>query len=524
MSPEQARGLNLDARSDIFSLGVVLHEMLSGKSPFAGATNADVIAAISTKEPPPITQYTPEAPEALDELKRILTLSLKKERAERYQTAREMLADLKRVKQRLEIEVELKRYPVKNDGLDNATTDEKNAVEAAARPTISAENLRPVKSYSKTEHAGIGPSHKTKVVILKRMAVMATVVLVFITTWMFLRHRPGTPAAVAQSRLSRTESVDPQAYEYYQTGIYFWNKRTDATIRKGIEYFQQAIQRDPNYALAYAGMANAYMVLGNFSRREDAEEACSKSKEMAKKALQMDEGLAEAHTALAQSLFYCDWNWADAETEFQRAIELNSNYGFAHQAYSRLLIALGRQNWVAEVKRAVELDPVSLITGGAGSSYIESGQYDLAIETIRKKLELDPNYPAAYGALGGAYRLKGMYPEAIENLKKAVDLSGGAPGPLSNLGYTYGVSGKPNEALQILQRLTLLSKRRYVSPYIFARVYVGLGEKDLAFEWLAKAVADHSIDPVNLRHAKEMDSIRSDPRYIELMRGIGLPP
>src|SRR5215471_7811669 len=154
MSPEQARGLNLDARSDIFSLGVVLHEMLSGKSPFAGATNADVIAAISTKEPPPITQYTPEAPEALDELKRILTLSLQKERAERYQTAREMLADLRRAQQRLEIEVELKRYPVKNDGLDNATTDEKNAVEGAARPTISAENLRPVKSYSKTEHAG----------------------------------------------------------------------------------------------------------------------------------------------------------------------------------------------------------------------------------------------------------------------------------------------------------------------------------------------------------------------------------
>src|SRR5215469_1374413 len=177
MSPEQARGLTLDARSDIFSLGVVLHEMLSGKSPFAGATTADVIAAILAKEPPPITQYRPEAPKALEELKRILTLSLQKERAERYQTAREMLADLTRAKQRLEIEVELKRNSATSGGLDHVTTAEEKVVEAAVR--ISAENLRPVFPYGKTEPEGFAPTHKTTAGIWK-LTVMATLVLVFI--------------------------------------------------------------------------------------------------------------------------------------------------------------------------------------------------------------------------------------------------------------------------------------------------------------------------------------------------------
>src|SRR5262249_9452071 len=311
----------------------------------------------------------------------------------------------------------------------------------------------------------------------------------------------------------RTESVDPQAYEFYSKGLYFWNKRTDAAVRKGIDYFQQAIQRDPNYALAYAGLANAYNV----------SEQCSESKAMARIALQMDEGLAEAHTALAMSLYECDWDWADAETEFQRAIALNPNYGLAHQWHGLLLNALGRrQESVAENKRAHELDPLSLVSGGGGG-YIASGQYDLFIEVRRKKLEIDPNYPGAYGELGRMYNVRGMYTEAIANLQKAVDLSGETPQFLSALGYTYGVWGKRNEALKILHQLTLLSKRRYVSPYNIAMVYLGLGEKDRAFDWLQKAVADRSIPP-HLVRSKEMDSIRSDARYAELLRRIGLPP
>jgi tetratricopeptide (TPR) repeat protein len=183
---------------------------------------------------------------------------------------------------------------------------------------------------------------------------------------------------------------------------------------------------------------------------------------------------------------------------------------------------VGRPNWAAEVKRAGELDPLSLVTAGGGW-YIESGEYDLAIETARKKLELDPNSPLPYLYLGRAYTRKGMYRDAIAEIQKGVSLSGGAPGPLSALGYTYGVSGNRDEALKILPQLTLLSKRRYVSPYDIALVYVGLGEKDRAFDWLQKAVADRSIPLVSLRTGEEMDSLRSDPRYTELLDRIGLP-
>jgi TolB-like protein len=564
-----------------------------------------------------------------------------------------MLADLKRAKQRLEIEVELKRNSATSAGLDHVTTAEEKVVEAAVR--ISAENLRPGFPYGKTEPEGLAPPHKTTAGIWKLTIVTATLVLVFITTWMFLRNRPGAPGAVAairslailpfenlshhpeqgffadgmtdalittleqisslkvisrdsvmrykgtrkplpdiakelnvdgivegavirsgervrvdaqlieastdrhfwgktyvrnlsdmialqnevaqaitneiqvklttgeEARLLRTESVDPQAHEFYVKGVYFWGLRNygDETLRKSIDYFQQAIQRYPKYALAYAGLANANFELTDLS----PEEKCSKSKDMARIALQMDKGLAEAHTALARS-FECDRDWASAEMEFQRAIELNPGYATAHQWYATLLKILGRQNWGAEAKLAGELDPLSRVNAW-GFWYLYSGQYDLFLETTRKKLELDPNNPnnaRIYNrALARVYTLKGMYPEAIAILQKTVDL-GEAPLALSALGYTYAVSGKRNEALKTLHQLTLLSNRRKVSPYDIARVYVGLGEKDRAFDWLQKSEAEHSIDIGDLRMSKEMESIRSDPRYAELLRRRGLPP
>jgi len=182
---------------------------------------------------------------------------------------------------------------------------------------------------------------------------------------------------------------------------------------------------------------------------------------------------------------------------------------------------MGRQNSaMAEINRAHELDPLSLVIGGGGGQY--GTQYDLMIEDNRKKLELDPNFAAAYLGLGRAYASKGMYQDAIAAFQKGLDLSGGASYYLRFLGYTYGVSGKRNEARKVLQQLKLLSMRRYVSPYDIAQVYVGLGEKDLAFDWLQKAAADHS-EVVFLKVDREMDSLRSDPRYAELLNRIGLP-
>lgn len=320
-----------------------------------------------------------------------------------------------------------------------------------------------------------------------------------------------------QKRLTQARPVDPQAYEFYLKGRYFWNKRTDASVQKSIEYLRESIQIDPNYALAYAGMADAYIVRGDLS----PEEKFSKAKEMATKAVQMDDELAEAHSALAMSLFSYDWDWVGAEKEFRRALALNPNYAMAHQWYAQFQKAMGQQSSaMAEIKRARELDPLSLIIGGGRGE--SGGQYDVMMDSNRKKLELDPTFAGAYLGLGRAYAQKGMYQDAISAFQKGFDLSGGAPSYLANLGYAYGRWGKRTEALKIAGQMEELSRNRYVSPYDVALVHVGLGEKDLAFDWLQKAVADRSIS-LNLELDERVESIHSDPRFTELIRRIGLP-
>lgn len=322
-----------------------------------------------------------------------------------------------------------------------------------------------------------------------------------------------------QARLTRTESVDPETYALYLKGRYFWNQRGEDSLRKSIDYFQQAIQRSPNYALAYAGLAEAYVVRNDVAPQEQY----SGAKAAARRALELDDSLAEGHNALAASLFWY-WDWAGAEREFQRALALNPNYAQAHQWYGQFQKAMGRKNWPDEVKRAGELDPLSLVNAGGGW-YVESGQYDLALELTRKKLELYPNAAFLYATLGTVYARKQMYQEAIANAQKSVTLSGGEPRFLSDLGYCYAISGKRNEALKILQQLNSLSKRRYVSPFDIATVYAGLNEKDSAFSWLDKAFTEHSNALVFLKSPTlvEMDNLRSDPRYAELERRIGLP-
>lgn len=325
-----------------------------------------------------------------------------------------------------------------------------------------------------------------------------------------------------QARLAGARPVDPQTYELYVKGRYFWNKRDDAAVQKSIDYFQQAIQKRPDFALAYAALAEAYIVNREFA----PEEKFSRAKAAAHTALQMDDNLPEAHNALAMTLFTYDWDWAGAEKEFQRALTLNPNYAQAHQWYGQYQHAMGRKNWADEVKRAAELDPLSPVYAGGGWA-VASGQYDLAIQIVRKKLELYPNFADGYTWLARAYARKGMYEDAIAQLQTSVSLSNGSPESLSTLGYTYGVSGKRKKASKMLQQLKLLSKRRYVNPYDVALIYVGLDEKDLAFTWLQKAVVERSMPLFFLsrgaEEAGEMDKIRLDQRYAELKRAIGLP-
>jgi len=321
-----------------------------------------------------------------------------------------------------------------------------------------------------------------------------------------------------QAHLLRSETVDPQTYELYLRGRHFWNKRDEESIRKSIDSFQHAIQRSPNYAAAYAGVAEAYVV------RDDVppQESFSAAKAAAHRALEMDESLAAAHNALAMSLFAYDWDWTGAEKEFQRAIALNPNYAQAHQWYAQYLRTMGRQDAaVEELKHAEELDPISPVIAGGSGRY--GKQYDVMIEHAKEKLELDPNSFATYRMLGTAYALKGMYRESIAAYQKARDLSAGAPHSLADLGYTYAICGKRAEALNVIGELEELSKHRYVSPYYFALIYTGLGEKDTAFTWLQKAVGERSISLASFRTGEELANLRSDARYRELLNRIGLP-
>ncbi|MDQ2938060.1 MAG: tetratricopeptide repeat protein, partial [Acidobacteriota bacterium] len=328
---------------------------------------------------------------------------------------------------------------------------------------------------------------------------------------------------LAGSSKHYTESNE--AYQLYLHGRYEWNKRTGESLDKAIDYFNQAIAEDPRFALAYAGLADCYVVPAN---PQPPKEKMPKAKAAAIRALQIDDTLAEAHTSLARVLAVYDWDWDAAEKEFQRAIELNPRYAVAHQWYGGYSETMGRnKEAISERKRAVELDPFSpIINFEQGLGFYYGREYDKAIEQYKKTLELDPSFPPAYGELPSAYGLKGMYDEAIAGFQKGISIKGSGSEwffSMSGLGYVYAVSGKKAEALAIINELQRLSERQYVPADRVAIIYAGLGEKDQAFSWLEKAYEEHSFNIVTLRVEPRWDSIRSDPRFAELMRKIRLP-
>jgi tetratricopeptide (TPR) repeat protein len=315
-----------------------------------------------------------------------------------------------------------------------------------------------------------------------------------------------------------------EAYQLYLKGRFYWNKRTGESIKKSIEYFNQAIEKDPSFALAYAGLADSYVVPAN---RLPPREKMPKAKAAAMRALELDDTFAEAHTSLARVLAVYDWDWAGAEKEYKRAIELNPRYAVAHQWYGGYFEAMGRPDEsLAERKRAQDLDPLSLMSNfEPGLAFYYARNYDQAIEQFLKTLELDPNFPLVYAHLPAAYEQKGMYDEAIAGFKKGIALRGGTEWSFSmgGLGHVYGVSGKKAEALAVLDELKQMSRQEYVPADSIALVYAGLGEKDPAFTWLEKAYEEHAFKMAWLKVEPQWDSLRSDPRFADLVRRVGLP-
>ena len=327
-----------------------------------------------------------------------------------------------------------------------------------------------------------------------------------------------------RARLARRHTPEPDAYLAYSKGRFFWNRRTEMDLKRAIGYFQQAIEKDPNYALAYDGLADCWLPLGWYAYMAPSE-TFPFAKVAVRKALALDDSLAETHTSLAFVTLYYDRDWANAEREFRRAIELNPNYANGHHWYGEFLSLEGRdREAIAESERARELDPLStIINTWVGSRYFFARQYDKAIEQYRNSLEMDPAFVPAHLVLGHALEQKHMYREAIAELERAVSLSGGSPIYMASLAHAYGVAGRRGQARKLSDDLWNLSKQRFVSSYDLAVASVGIGETDRTFALLARAVEERSPRVAFLGVDPRFDGLRSDARFKELMIRIGRP-
>ncbi len=646
MSPEQARGREVDARTDIWSLGVVLYELVTGCAPFTGETPTDVIASIVKTELPPLTRIAPEAP---TELERIVSKTLAKDREERYQGVKDMLVDLRQLRKRLDVAAELERTASPEMNVKPiAISSEQATVETAqgaatqtggvgtARPTSSAEyvvseikqhkiatliimvvlaagiiglaaylharstaagiesiavlpfdnqnhdadseylsdgltesiinnltqlsNLRVVARNTAFRYKGnasdptsVGNELGVRAVLTGRVLQRGDNLLVGAELidvrenkqlWGQQYNRKLADAVDIQAeiakaisdrlrlnlsgeeqrRLAKRPTENPEAYQLYLKGNYYTAKYTKEGLDKGKEYFNQAIAADPNYALAYDGLAYYYITAVGFFISDD--DAMPKLRETANKALAIDETLGEPHNSLAIVAWWFDRDWPPAEKEFKRAIELNPNFARAHWLYGWYLITMGRNDkGIAESKRAQELDPLSLETNTIlGQSLFFARRYDQAIAQLRNTLDMDQSFWLAHDFLGRAYEADGKLPEAIVEFQRAVEQESDVAENWSNLGHAYALSGKRAEAQKILDQLKERSARGYVPAYTIAIVYAGLGDKDQAFAWLDRAYTDHSFYMTWLKTDPHLDSLHADPRFQDLLRRMRLTP
>ena len=590
MSPEQARGRDVDRQTDIFSFGVVFYEMLSGASPFKGDTVSDVIAAVLTKEPPRLTNVPPELAEILDK-------TLQKDKRNRYQTAKGLLDDLKEAKEELAIQSRLNRVSSPNveepqtQILKAVTTGEENRqitlenlksiavlpftnmsadgdneyfCDGLAEELLNAlskiDDLKVAARTSAFSFKGknanvseIGEKLSVKNVLegsvrrsgnklrisvqlinaadgyqlwserydreMKDIFEVQDEIALAVVDALKLKLFGGEKAAVLKRYTN-----NPEAYQLYLSGRFFFLKRTPEGFKKAIDYFEKAIECDSEYALAFTGIADSYVLLGFYEVMTPAE-AREYAKPAVYKSIELDGTIAETHASLAVYLMFCEWEFVKAEAEFEEAIRLNPNYTLARHFYAVNLVLIGSHDEaIAEESRSVEIEPFTAIFRAAYSwySYLVR-RNDLSIEQALRTIELAPDHFFAYWALGLAYALNEKYDESLSALQRASSLTGGNQHLLGEIARVSALSGKRDEALGILDEFLQQSKASYVSAVNITKIYAGLGEREKVLEWLEKAYDERAvklpwfiIDPC-------LDAFRGDERFQTILKKMGLP-
>ena len=566
MSPEQAEGREVDHRSDIYSLGALMYEMLTGSPPFKADTIAGLIHKHITKAPKPPSKLNPQVPKILEE---IILKCLEKTPERRYQRADEIIKAIK--EEKLEFISAAKPSKIESNSIAvlpfadmSPQKDQEYFCDGITEELINSltkiKDLRVVARTSAFSLKGrgldirqIGKKLNVQTVLEgsvrkagNRLRISAQLINISdgYHLWSdqydcelndvfaiqdeislaIVDKLKGKLLKAEQKALVKRYTEDLEAYNLYLKGLYFSHKWTEQGIHKGLENFLQAIEKDPSYILAYAAIADCYTLLGYYDYLPP-KEAFPGAKPAAEKALQIDDTLAEANASLAWIRLLYDWDWLAAERAFKRAIELKPGYALAHQGYAGFLGYMGRhQESIAEAKRAQELDPLSLpISTYLGAIFYWAHNYDQAIEQLKKTLEMDPQFFLARFYLAFAYIQKKMYKEATAEAHKAINLSGGHNLPfLVWLGIVYSFSGKKDEAKKVLSKLSELSKDNYVSPFFTALVYVGLGMKDQAFKWLKKAYDERDHWMILLKVEAMLDSLRSDLRFKALLKKMNL--